>query len=237
MPPIPGFIPGRGKARARVCAIIFVAVMGLGGGHAAMAYVTDSEKKICSETISRFERAAGIPSQLLSAVSLAESGRWDKANRAHFAWPWTVTAGGKGRFFASKAKAIAAVRRLQKRGVRNIDVGCMQINLYYHKTAFATLDDAFDPDMNVAYAAEFLLRLNEAKRSWTMAVGLYHSSSRARHYRYRRKVLRFWNLERRRAAKERREAWILEYKRRQEERLRLHHRRTPGQLARNRAGR
>ncbi|MEE9194943.1 MAG: transglycosylase SLT domain-containing protein [Alphaproteobacteria bacterium] len=202
-----------------------------------MAYVTDAEKKICSETISRHERAQHIPGQLLSAVALAESGRWDKANRAHFAWPWTVTAGGKGRFFTTKAKAIAAVRRLQKRGVRNIDVGCMQINLYYHKSAFATLEEAFDPDLNVAYAARLLRRLNDARRSWTMAVGLYHSSSRSRHYRYRRKVLRFWNLERRRAAKERREAWILEYKRRQEERLRLHHRRTPGQLARNRAAR
>ncbi len=230
--PIP-FHFGLGTGLARVGAIIFLLAMGLGGGRAAMAYVSDAEKKICSETISRHERTQRIPSQLLSAVSLAESGRWDKANRALFAWPWTVTAGGKGRFFATKGKAIAQVRRLQSRGVRNIDVGCMQINLYYHKGAFATLEEAFDPDMNVAYAARFLRRLNDARRSWTMAVGLYHSSSRARHYRYRRKVLRFWNLERRRAAKERREAWILEYKRRQEERLRLHHRRTPGPLARN----
>jgi hypothetical protein len=221
----------------RACAIICVAAMGLGGGSKAMAYVPDAEKKICSETISRHERAERIPGQLLSAVSLAESGRWDKANRAHFAWPWTVTAGGKGRFFATKAKAIAQVRRLQSRGVRNIDVGCMQINLMWHDTAFATLDDAFDPDMNVAYAARLLRRLNDARRSWTMAVGLYHSSSRSRHFRYRRKVLRFWNKERRRAAKERREAWMEEYKRRQAERLRLHHRRAPGPVARKRHAR
>ncbi len=227
------FHSGLGTALSRVGAIICLLAMGLGGGGKAMAYVPDAEKKICSETISRHERAAGIPGQLLSAVALAESGRWDKADRAHFAWPWTVTAGGKGRFFTTKAKAIAQVRRLQRRGVRNIDVGCMQINLYYHKAAFATLEEAFDPDMNVAYAARLLRRLNDARRSWTMAVGLYHSSSRARHYRYRRKVLRLWNLERRRAAKERREAWILEYKRRQEERLRLHRRRSPGPLAQN----
>ncbi|MEE8516304.1 MAG: transglycosylase SLT domain-containing protein [Alphaproteobacteria bacterium] len=231
------FHSGLETALARACAIICLLAMGLGGGSKAMAYVPDAEKKICSETISRHERAERIPGQLLSAVSLAESGRWDKANRAHFAWPWTVTAGGKGRFFATKAKAIATVRHLQRRGVRNIDVGCMQINLMYHNTAFATLEEAFDPDMNVAYAARLLRRLNDARRSWIMAVGLYHSSSRARHYRYRRKVLKFWNLERRRAAKERREAWIREYKRRQEERLRLHHRRTPGQLSQNRAAR
>ncbi len=229
--PIP-FQSGREKTLARVGAIICVLAMGLGGGSKAMAYVPDAEKKICSETISRHERAQRIPDQLLSAVSLAESGRWDKVNRAHFAWPWTVTAGGKGLFFTTKAKAIAQVRRLQRRGVRNIDVGCMQINLMWHEGAFATLDDAFDPDINVAYAARLLRRLNDARRSWIMAVGLYHSSSRSRHYRYRRKVLRLWNKERRRAAKERRLAWMEEYKRRQAQRLRLHHRRAPGQLAR-----
>jgi hypothetical protein len=68
----------------------------------------------------------------MQAISLAESGRWDKSSRSHFAWPWTVMAHGKGRFFPSKAAAIAAVRRLQADGLKNIDVGSMQVNLKYH---------------------------------------------------------------------------------------------------------
>jgi hypothetical protein len=58
--------------------------------------------------------------------------------------------------FPTKAKAIAHVRELQARGVRNIDVGCMQINLRHHPNAFPDLETAFDPEMNTAYAAQFL---------------------------------------------------------------------------------
>ena len=43
---------------------------------------------------------------------------------------------GKDRFFSSKAAAITAVRKLQADGVRNIDVGCMQVNLKYHPKVF-----------------------------------------------------------------------------------------------------
>ena len=37
------------------------------------------------------------------------------------------------------AAAIAAVTRLRARGIRNIDVGCMQVNLHYHGQHFETL--------------------------------------------------------------------------------------------------
>ena len=35
-----------------------------------------------------------------------------------------------------------------ERGVRQVDVGCMQINLQSHPHAFASLEDAFDPGSN-----------------------------------------------------------------------------------------
>src|SRR3546814_15246449 len=71
---------------------------------------------------------------------------------------------GRGRFLPSKAAAIEEVRRLQARGIRNIDVGCLQVNLHYHPDAFASLETAFDPEANAAYAADFLVRLREAAR-------------------------------------------------------------------------
>ena len=37
-----------------------------------------------------------------------------------------------------------------------MDVGCMQVNLYHHAHAFSSLDNAFDPQSNVDYAARFL---------------------------------------------------------------------------------
>ncbi len=151
----------------------------------------------CFTQTAASERSAAIPRHLLTAVSLAESGRWNARRRENIAWPWTVTAGGKGRFFATKAAAIAAVRELQAGGVRNIDVGCMQVNLYYHGDAFADLEQALDPYHNVAYGARFLRGLFERSGSWTQAAGYYHSRTPARTRAYRSKIVRLWDRVRR----------------------------------------
>lgn len=171
----------------------------------------------CSRSIASSETAQRIPAQLLTAISLAESGRWDSGRGAIVAWPWTVTAGGKGRFLETKEAAVALVERLRARGVRNIDVGCMQVNLHFHPDAFASLESAFDPARNVAYAARFLKRLRQQKRSWSQAVGHYHSATRAYNRAYREKVFRLWNEARRRAAEARRQAVIRAYRARRAE--------------------
>ena len=152
---------------------------------------------ICAKATSRAERAEGVPSHLLRAISLAETGRWDNKRQASFAWPWTVTSGGEGRYYASKAEAVAEVRKLSAQGVRNIDVGCMQVNLLYHKDAFAGLEEAFEPSSNTAYAARFLKDLYATSGSWTTAAGFYHSRKSADNRPYRLKVIRLWNEARR----------------------------------------
>ena len=160
----------------------------------------DDTRKLCAEQTARLERLEGIPRHLLSAVSVVETGRWDAARQATFAWPWTVTAEGEGRFFATKAEAVDHVRALRARDVRNIDVGCMQVNLYYHGGAFAGLEEAFDPPTNVAYAARYLKGLFDAARSWTEAAADYHSTTPERNRPYKLKVVRLWNQIRRDAA-------------------------------------
>ena len=77
-----------------------------------------------------------------------------------------MTASGRGHYLNSKAAAIAFVKRLRKRGVSNIDVGCMQINLHYHTDAFANLQDAFDLCRNAGYAADFARLRVEATVVW-----------------------------------------------------------------------
>ncbi|HTI85255.1 MAG TPA: murein transglycosylase [Alphaproteobacteria bacterium] len=168
----------------------------------------------CAEQIAWAERLTHMPERLLASVALAESGRLDPVTRAKVAWPWTVTSGGQGRYFSTKQDAIAWVKTLRARGVRNIDVGCMQVNLMHHPEAFATLDEAFDPPTNVAYAAAFLLSLFQEKRSWPVAVGLYHSATPSFHFAYRNKVQSIWNDERRRAAEEQRRATMAAYEER-----------------------
>jgi soluble lytic murein transglycosylase-like protein len=98
------------------------------------------------------------------------------------------------------------VRRLRAKGVENIDVGCMQVNLYYHGDAFETLKQAFDPAANVAYAAEFLLDLREERGSWTRAIGDYHSQTPRYSGPYRLKVFRAWRKAKKAAYAEERRA-------------------------------
>lgn len=150
-------------------------------------------ENLCAAETSAIERSYGIPAALLHAISIVESGRYDSEHRATIAWPWTVTAEGQGRYLPSKAEAIAEVRRLKARGVKNIDVGCMQVNLRYHPDAFADLDQAFDPAANVAYAARFLKGLFGATGHWPTAASYYHSQTPSLAAAYRERLMKIWN--------------------------------------------
>ncbi|MFA7430955.1 MAG: transglycosylase SLT domain-containing protein, partial [Rhodospirillaceae bacterium] len=80
----------------------------------------------------------------------------------------------------------------QAKGVRSIDVGCMQINLFYHGKAFPDLETAFDPASNVAYAIEFLTNLKTETGSWNAAAVSYHSKTPEYANRYRAKLREEW---------------------------------------------
>ena len=159
---------------------------------AISAQAFDNAWNLCRLETTRTERRMAIPRHLLTAISLAESGRRDDANGVNVAWPWTVTSGGQGRFFDTKAEALAEVEILMTQGVRNIDVGCMQVNLFYHAGAFETLDEAFDPRANTTYAATYLKTMHAATGDWTDAAGYYHSTTPQRNGPYKEKVLTFW---------------------------------------------
>lgn len=149
----------------------------------------------CATHITQYEKTHRIPEGLLHAISKVESGRKDDAGRI-VAWPWTINAQGQGYFFPTKQAAIAAVIKMQNKGIKSIDVGCMQVNLYYHPDAFRTLSEAFDPAKNVAYAAHFLAGLKNEHASWHTAVAHYHSANPTHHIPYRKNVLAVWNQER-----------------------------------------
>ncbi|KZD04877.1 lytic transglycosylase domain-containing protein [Oceanibaculum pacificum] len=175
-------------------ALILLAVLALlPGGASALPAPPGDMADMCGSAIATQERMKGIPKNLLRAVGLAESGRWDTKAGQGVPWPWTVNAEGEGNYYPTKAAAIAAVRKLMARGVKSIDVGCMQINLYWHRDAFASLSEAFEPEHNVAYAADYLSRLKEERRTWQSAVGYYHSATPEFNNRYRTKVLSLWN--------------------------------------------
>ncbi len=147
----------------------------------------------CRAAIAAAEREAGIPAGLLHAIGRVESGRRDPATGEAGSWPWAINAEGQGRFLPDRSAAIAAVRDLQSRGVRIVDVGCMQVNLHHHPRAFASLDEAFDPVANARYAARFLSELHAAAGGdWMVAAGRYHSHTPHLAEAYRARVAAAW---------------------------------------------
>ena len=108
---------------------------------------------------------------------------------------------------------------MKARGVRNIDIGCMQVNLFYHPDAFDSLEAAFDPATNTAYAGDLLRRLQNTHRSWSRAIAFYHSATRKYALPYLRRVQRLWLVERRREAVELRDARIESLRIKKAERL------------------
>lgn len=194
----------------RRMAFLLITILGFAGFGQSLTWAattpnaaTAHAARLCHSLIGRAEQELNIPRHLLQAIALTESGRSvtlpaagpgdaAKAGKTFTAWPWTVMAEGQGRYLPSKAAAIKEVKKLQSKGVTNIDVGCMQVNLHYHGDAFSSLEEAFDPVHNVAYAAMFLSKLREDRHSWTMAVKFYHSSNRERQSYYRKKVFTTW---------------------------------------------
>lgn len=156
------------------------------------AFAGASPGLLCRQAIAAAEQRYGIPDHLLAAIGRVESGRRDQETGLWHPWPWTIDAEGEGQFFATKAEAIAAVRSLQARGIRSIDVGCMQVNLAHHPDAFASLDQAFDPASNADYAARFLATLYQQTHSWTQAAAFYHSVTPELAAEYQGKVLAVW---------------------------------------------
>src|SRR5690606_33432047 len=77
-------------------------------------------------------------------------------------------------------------------GIQSMDIGCMQVNIYHHPDAFASLEEGFEPQHNIAYAASFLRNLYEEARSWKVASASYHSRTPSLGSQYVGRVYDSW---------------------------------------------
>ena len=175
-----------------ICTISFTDLFWAQLGYANTTQQLEKVQEICLDAIRVRERRDAIPLNLLNAISQVESGRWDKKTQANIAWPWTVSSGGHGKYFQTKMEAVAEVEILITDGIKNIDVGCMQINLAAHADAFQTIEDALDPASNVAYGAQYLKAMHQRTGNWLKAAGNYHSTTPSLSKKYRNKVNRAW---------------------------------------------
>jgi hypothetical protein len=138
------------------------------------------------------ERDWRLPTGLLAAIGIVESGRRVASGAFPIIWPWTINAEGRGVYLPSKAAAVGMVRSLQLRGVRLIDVGCFQVDLFYHPHAFASPEEAFDPDANARMAARILSLGRLGNGGWDDAIAAYHSAVPLIGAAYLQKVRGVW---------------------------------------------
>ena len=148
----------------------------------------------CSVAIKYYENKYDIPESLLHSIAIIESGRWDKSAKKFYPWPWAVGIEGKPYFFENKYKAVKFVKEQMRKGVRNIDVGCNQINLHHHGKNFSNIEQAFNPVINTNYAANFLKNHYTNTKNWGLAVARYHSHTPHLGEKYASKVITRWKL-------------------------------------------
>ena len=131
--------------------------------------VRAGEANVCEREMSLAAKRYGVPLAVLYAVGLAETGRWGSLQ------PLALNVDGPSFFAASLSEALRLFDEAQKRGARLIDVGCMQINHYFHGRHFRSVAAMFHPHENVDYAARFLRELRTREGSWTLAAARYHA--------------------------------------------------------------
>lgn len=181
-----------GTASRWVARLLLLCIASVGPAVATPGTETRGSGELCLTAITAAEQAHRLPAQLLRSIAYVESGRSDPVTGRAVPWPWTINAAGRGSFYATREEAVAAARALQAAGVRSFDVGCAQINLMHHPAAFTSLEEAFDPDSNVRYAARFLNALRATTQSWPYAAAAYHSQTQDRGISYARRVMALW---------------------------------------------
>lgn len=118
-------------------------------------------------------REAGVPSAVLFAIALQESGT-DIRDR-QVPWPWTLNIAGQPRRFPTRDGACAELTTaLDTTPDRRIDVGLGQINFGYHVHRVTHPCKLLDPYQNLAIAAAILREQYKPGEGWLNAVGRYH---------------------------------------------------------------
>ena len=133
---------------------------------------------------------AGIPSTVLYAVALQESGV--RRNGRIVPWPWSLNVAGQSHRYATRADACAGLQQaIRATPHTRIDAGLGQINLGYHQQRYSTACDLLDPYRNLAIAAEILHEQHTPGEDWLLAIGRYHRPPGGEPAaRYRRSVSR-----------------------------------------------
>ena len=127
------------------------------------------DNQVCEREMARAAISHQVPLAVLYAVGLTETGR------SGFLKPYSLNIDGRAVVTSNLQDAVKRFEMAQRAGAKFIDIGCMQINHRFHAADFNSLEEMFDPEKNVEYAAGFLKELKAREGSWTMAVARYNA--------------------------------------------------------------
>lgn len=132
--------------------------------------------------IKTIEYQYAIPSGLLLALADVESNYQ----------PYSLNISGKSVISNSVEQAKNIAEQYLQKGKKNIDIGVMQLNYFWHGKNFTSIAEMLTPNKNINYAARLLTELYKQHGSWHKAVQHYHSRNPKYHRQYSRKVLVAW---------------------------------------------
>ena len=148
------------------CIFILLAFSGASAGQ-------NFDYMLCDKSIQRVAKSTFVPKKILIKIARLESSR--RIEEQIVSWPWTLNNAGTGYYFSSKLDASEKLKQLIAAGKKNIDVGCMQLNIRWHARFFNSTSEMLSPFENVSYASRYLEQLYRETGSWEKTIKYYHS--------------------------------------------------------------
>jgi len=143
---------------------------------------TQYNRQQIASLISNAEKENQIPSGLLAAIAKLES------NTQAYA----LNVNGNAVFNKSLEEASGIVKKKLASGLKNIDLGVMQLNYRWHGDKFSNISQMLMPENNIKYAANLLRSLRNRYGTWHKAVRYYHSAKPEHHRKYSQRVVAYW---------------------------------------------
>ena len=166
------------KKRVKSLLLVICLCMASNNALASNNHIQGKIKRLIQAT----EEQYGIPSGLLEAIAFVESGINNHV----------INIAGKSVIAMNNKEALKIISDARENGIKNIDVGVMQLNYRWHSNAFANIQEILNPKNNIEYAAKFLLRLKKQHGTWYAAICNYHSSKPNHQIKYSYKVVMRW---------------------------------------------
>ena len=143
---------------------------------------TEEPAQLCEWAAQTAAVEAGVPPDILGALTLTETGR--RRDGIVRPWAWSANSEGQGTWFDDPNSALAFAEERLAQGRTNLDIGCFQLNYRWHGENFGSVAEMFDPLNNARYAARFVKQLYAETGDWRQAAGAFHSRTQANATRY-----------------------------------------------------